>query len=64
MVLISALCIPEIDGGPASAVVPGPQRLRSRRDTMTDRLSTLHAADPGGCASGRGIPAGFIARGI
>jgi hypothetical protein len=50
MALISALCIPEIDGGPTTAVVPRPQRLRRRGDTMTDRLST-HAANPGGCAS-------------
>ena len=65
MVLISALWIPEIYRGPASAVIPGPQRLRSRRDTMTDRLCTFHAANPGGCASGRSIcAAGFIARGI
>lgn len=65
MVLISALCIPEIDGGPTSAMVARPQRLRSRRDTMTDRLCPFHAANPGGCASRRRIrAAGFIARGI
>jgi hypothetical protein len=65
MVLISALRIPEIDGGPTSAMIPGPERLRSRRDTMTDGLSAFHAANPGGCACRRSICAtGFIARGI
>ena len=65
MALISALWIPQIDRGPASAMVARPQRLRHRRDTMTNGLSTLHATNPGGCASRRrSLAAGFIAGGI
>lgn len=60
MVLISALRILEINGGPASAVIPRPQRLRGCRDTMTDRLCTFHATNPGGCPCGRSIRAASV----
>ena len=61
----SAVWVLEIDGGPTSAMVARANRLRRRRNTMTDRLCTFHAANPGGRASGGSISAtGLIMRGI